>query len=67
MKPCFYCAGRKFRYLRDEDHRITVKCEKCGSEIKTPNITEDSARGYWNTKQAALAHAAKKNEDAAAS
>ena len=66
MKPCFYCGGRKVKYRRDAELRVTVKCEKCGSEVSTPYMTEDSARGYWNMKQASLEHAAKRSREAAA-
>ncbi|PWJ13995.1 hypothetical protein [Ruminococcus flavefaciens] len=67
MKNCFYCGGRKVKYQRDAELRVTVKCEKCGSEVSTPYMTEDSARGYWNMKQASLEHAAKRSRKAAAS
>ena len=66
MKPCFYCKGRKFKYIRGEDMKITIKCEKCGGEIITPHLTIDSARGFWNMKMAALEHAAKQKREAAA-
>jgi len=54
MKPCYYCNGRKFQYIRDDDLKISIRCEKCGGEIKTPYLTLDSARGYWNMKMATL-------------
>lgn len=65
MKPCFFCAGRKFRLIRDNTLKVTVKCEKCGAEVKTPYLTEDSARGYWNMKTAELEKAANKKQAAA--
>lgn len=67
MKPCFYCGGRKVKYRRDADLKITVKCEKCGAEIQTSVLTEDTAVGCWNTKMAALERAAKIRREAAAS
>ena len=67
MKNCFYCNGRKVKYKRDAELKITVVCEKCGAEIVTPYLTEDSARGYWNMKQAALERAAGVRKEAAAS
>jgi RNase P subunit RPR2 len=51
MKPCASCGGRKVKYKRDTERRITVRCEKCGAEVRTPYFTEDSARGFWNMKQ----------------
>ena len=39
------------KYKRDTELRITVRCEKCGAEVRTPYFTEDSARGFWNMKQ----------------
>ena len=67
LKNCFYCNGRKVKYSRDAELKITVVCEHCGAEIKTPNLTEDTALGYWNTKMAALERAAKVKKEAAAS
>ena len=67
VKNCFYCGGRKVKYVRDSELRVTVQCVKCGAEVKTPYITEDSARGYWNMKQAEFEHAAKIKREAAAS
>ena len=67
MKNCFYCGSRKFRYLRDAELKVTVKCKKCGAEVRTPYLTEDSARGYWNMKQASLERAAGIKKEAAAS
>lgn len=64
MKPCAYCNGRKVIFLRDEELRITVKCEKCGVEVRTPYLTEDSARGCWSTKMATLEREAKEKEAA---
>lgn len=52
MKPCFYCNGRKQTLIPDVRGFI-VKCEKCGAEIQTPNMTIDNARGYWNMKMSA--------------
>lgn len=37
-----------------------VKCEKCGAEIQTPNMTIDNARGYWNMKMSVLERTEKK-------
>lgn len=54
MKSCFYCKGRKVRYIRDDMMRITVKCEKCGAEVRTASLTTDNAVGCWNTEQARL-------------
>ena len=67
LKNCFYCNGRKVKYSRDAELKITVVCEKCGAEIVTPYLTEDSARGYWNMKQAALERAAGVRKEVAAS
>lgn len=67
MKNCYYCNGKKVRYLRDLELKITIRCEKCGAEIATPYMTEDSARGYWNMKQAALERVNKHKKEAAAS
>ena len=67
MKNCFYCGGRKVKYQRDAELRVTVKCEKCGAEVRTPYVTEDSARGHWNMIQARLERAAKRKREAAAS
>lgn len=67
VKNCYYCNGKKVRYLRDLELKITIRCEKCGAEIATPYMTEDSARGYWNMKQAALERANKHKKEAAAS
>ena len=67
LKNCFYCNGRKVKYSRDAELKITVVCEKCGAEIVTPYLTEDSARGYWNMKQAALERAVGVRKEAAAS
>ena len=53
MKNCFYCNGRKVKYKRDAELKITVVCEKCGAEIQTSVLTEDTAAGCWNTKMAA--------------
>ena len=61
MKPCYYCNGRKFKYLSGKDLRTIVQCEKCGNEIKTPHLTLDSARGFWNMKMAVLKKNEKKN------
>ena len=65
MKPCYYCKGRKTKLL-EINGRMAVKCEKCGAEIVTPYITVDSARGYWNTKMAALERAARNDNKVAA-
>lgn len=62
MKSCFHCNGRKMKFDRDNELRITVRCEKCGAEVKTPCFTVDSAKGYWNMKQHAFEHQAKKEE-----
>ncbi len=64
MKNCAVCNGRKIRYIRDSELKITVKCEKCGTEYKTPFFTEDNALGFWNSKQAELERT---NREAAAS
>lgn len=63
MKPCFYCGGRKVKYNRDADLRVTVKCEKCGSEVKTSYLTEDSARGFWNMRQKSLENSARRKKE----
>lgn len=39
--------------------RITVKCEKCGAEVRTASLTTDNAVGCWNTEQARLENKAK--------
>ena len=59
MKPCFYCNGRKQTLIPDVRGFI-VKCEKCGAEIQTPNMTIDNARGYWNMKMSDLERTEKK-------
>ena len=59
MKSCFKCKGRKVRYIRDDNMRITLQCEKCGYELKTPYLTEDSARSCWCTHMSALELGAK--------
>lgn len=64
MKPCTYCNGRKVQLLRDDELRITVRCEKCGAEVRTPFLTEDSARSCWSTKMATLEKEAKEKEAA---
>ncbi|MBQ1295851.1 MAG: hypothetical protein IIY21_17525, partial [Clostridiales bacterium] len=64
MKSCAVCNGRKIRYIRDSELKITVKCEKCGAEYKTPCFTENNALGFWNSKQAELE---RMNREAAAS
>lgn len=66
MKPCFYCAGKKVRYTRDPELRITITCEKCGAKVETPCLTEDSARGYWNMKQYTLEEKKKREQKEAA-
>lgn len=65
MKPCFYCKGRKTKLI-DNGIALIVKCEKCGIEVRTPHLTVDSARGYWNTKMASLERKAKSTVTAAA-
>jgi hypothetical protein len=62
MKPCAKCAGRKIKFVRDEDLRITVKCEKCGAEVITSSFTVDNATGYWNMEQARIERTRKAKE-----
>lgn len=66
MKSCFYCGGKKVKYRRDESLKVTVVCEKCGAEVKTPCVTEDSARGFWNMEQAKFEKSSKKDKEEAA-
>lgn len=54
MKNCAICNGRKVRYIRDSELKITVQCEKCGVQYKTSYFSEDNALGFWNSKQAEL-------------
>ena len=64
MKNCAICNGRKVRYIRDRELKITVQCEKCGAQYKTSYFSEDNALGFWNSKQAELE---RNNKEAAAS
>ena len=66
MKSCFYCGSKKVKYRRDESLKVTVVCEKCGAEVKTPYVTEDSARGFWNMEQAKFEKSSKKDKEEAA-
>lgn len=65
MKPCAYCKGRKVEYHCDGNYKMTVKCSKCGAEVKTPYSTYDNAAGYWNMKMTAVEKARKEAEAAA--
>lgn len=59
MKPCAYCRGRKVEYHYDGNYKLTVRCIKCGTEVKTPYSTKDHATGHWNMKMAAIEKASK--------
>ena len=66
MKPCFYCGGRKQKFKRDSELRITVICEKCGKQIKANTFDEAYAKGCWNTKMAELERNSKLSKEQAA-